>query len=163
MKNLELNKTGIIAVVVAVLLGTVAGILAQTLPEQRAQRYNLAFPDTAGGKNHHEWRLLPERDTIAGTARLVVEELLLGPVQLGAVPFVPEGTAVRSVIYRRESRTLYVDFSSHLVVGNIRGNISIEEALDLITYNINRNIPRIEEIVMTVEGQLPGVPRFDTL
>ncbi len=161
MKNLELNKLSLAASAAILLLAGVTAVLAVTLPQQRGQRYNLTFPDTAGGADHHEWRILPARDSLAERSRLVVEELLLGPVELGAVPFIPEETTLRSVVVDEKTMTLYLDFSPELVVGGSTDAVAFEEAVDLIHYNLHRNLRRLNEIVVTVEGQLPGVPRFE--
>jgi hypothetical protein len=163
MKNWELNKIGLAAASVALFLAILAAVLVLTLPSQRGDRYNMAFPDTAGGSNHHEWRVLSPEDNMDSRVRLIVEELLLGPMELGAIPFFPGGTEIRSIVVNDGNRTVYIDFSSEIIVHDQSENIGFEEVMDLLEYNLFRNFPRLEQIIVTVEGQLPGVPRFTGL
>ncbi len=160
MKNLGLNKLGTLSCIFALFFALLAGTLVLTLPSQRGQRYNLAFPDTAGGTNHHEWRVLFTENDPGGRVRSIVEELLLGPMELGAVPFFPIKTRVRSIVVHNSTKTAYIDFSSEIIVHDQTENMAFEEIVELLRYNLFRNIHRLERIVVTVEGQMPGVPRF---
>ncbi|MDA3950505.1 MAG: GerMN domain-containing protein [Spirochaeta sp.] len=163
MKNLELNKVGVFATIAGGVLFVITAVLYVVLPTQQIDRYNLAFPDTAGGDVHHEWRNLPDRTGIAAQSQLLVEEMMLGPVALGAVPFISEDTELNSVIFADAENIVYLDFSPDLIVGSLADDTPFVDVVELLTRNLTHNIRGIESIVITISGQLPDVPRFDPL
>lgn len=163
MKNLELSKIGFSALAAAAVLFVATVVLFVTLPSQRGDRYNLAFPDTAGGDVHHEWRILPERTGVAAQAKLLLGEMMLGPVTLGAIPFISEETELNSVIFTKSQKTIYIDFSADVIVGETVDDIPFVDVVDLLTRNLRHNIRGIESIVITIGGQMPDVPRFEPL
>lgn len=163
MKNLDANRIGIVFAAAFAVLLLLAAILWGFSPEQQRDRYNVTFPDTAGGSVHHEWRLLPEKETREERIELLIREVMLGPVSLGAVPVVPEDTRLQGVILDTDTDTVYLDFSRELVLNGEEEGMSYEIAIDYISRNIRHNCRHIGEIVVTVEGQIPDVPRFDEL
>jgi hypothetical protein len=160
---LELNKIGLFSAAAATALFVVALVLFLLVPAQRNDRYRLAFPDTAGGALHYEWRILPDRSGTREKARLLLEEMMLGPVSLGAVPFFPESSELQSVLYDRSDRTLYIDFDPSFVVESENGLYPFPDLTALIERNLRHNINGIDRIFVTIAGQLPGAPRFEGL
>ncbi len=160
---MELNKIGYISAAGAATVFVVAVVLFVFSPEQHNDRYNLAFPDTAGGALHHEWRILPDRDGVQERVQLLIEEMMLGPVTLGAVPFLPERSDLRSVVYDHADRTIYIDFDAAFFVETEDGRFPFVDLKHLIETNLRHNIPQIDRIIVTVAGQLPEVPRFEGL
>lgn len=163
MKNLELNKIGTVAAGGAIVTLLISIVLFLVTEAGERDRYNFAFPDTAGGSIHHEWRVLPSRHSVRDRAELIVRELLLGPVALGAVPIVPEESDIRSVIYNENTRTVFIDFTPDVILQPGAERIPFEDAVALIDRNIRHNLKMVESIVVTIDGQIPGAPRFDTL
>ncbi len=136
-----------------VLLGTI--VLWVALPPQLT-RHVLAFPDTAGGTVHHEVRFLPRRTTRVESVRLYTEEIILGPAHVGAVPFVPPETEINALFLDREGR-LYVDFSTAIMFAS-GGATAIEDIRELIEWNLTFNFRYVNEVVLTIDGQVPGFP-----
>lgn len=118
----------------------------------------LIFPDTVGGEHHVEYRLVPRRTTLEDKIDALVHELLLGPVDMGAVAFLPKTTSINSVVLH--GTTVYIDLSEEVVFGPETGQMAFEETLDLVENNLFVNFPTLREIVVTIAGNLPGVAPF---
>ena len=160
---MELNKVGVAASVAATVVFIFTVVLYFTAPGQQRREYVVSFPDTAGGAPHHERRILPQREDATARVETVVRELMLGPIALGAVPFIAEDARLNSVVVDDETATAYIDFSADILFGMQMEEFPFDEVEVMVKHNIARNVRRIDEIVVTVEGQLPGVPRFEGL
>jgi hypothetical protein len=161
---LEVTKIGIAGAIVTAVVVTLSVIVWSFLPTQQRDRYNVAFPDTAGGAVHHEWRTLPERRTTRDRVELVVRELMLGPSSLGAIPVIPEGTRLNSVVYDGETRTVFIDFSNELILDDGENRtVTYDQALDFVTRNVYHNIRSVDVVSVTINGQVPEAPRFEEL
>jgi len=160
---LELNKIVYFSATIAAALFVVALTLFLLSPDQRDDRYSLAFPDTAGGALHNEWRILPNRSGARERIHMLLEEMMLGPVSLGAVPFLPETSELQSVLYDRSDRTVYIDFDPSFVVQSENGLFPFADLTALIERNLRHNVTGIDRIIVTIDGQLPGAPRFEGL
>lgn len=124
----------------------------------------MAFPDTAGGANHHEWRVLPERKTTRDRVELVVREVMLGPISLGAIPVLPEEIDLNSVVYDEESKTAYIDFSNELILDDGENRaVTYDLALDFVAQNVYHNCRNVDVVSVTINGQVPEAPRFEEL
>ena len=139
------------------LAGTV--IVLQVHPPER-QRRAFWFPDSTRTTMNAEFRFVPRRETTADQIFLYVGELALGPARMGSVPFLPRSVMLKSVVFDGQDR-LYIDFSASLAVRLEEGESSLEDITDATTRNVRHNFPFLREIVYTIGGQLPNVPRFD--
>jgi hypothetical protein len=118
------------------------------------------FPDTVGGDIHAEWRSVPARSDLNEQIALYIEEVILGPSSLGAIPYIPENTRVRRTIVEPESRTVFVDFDREVMFGSIRDEISFDDVQSLLTRSLLHNFRQIDSVVLTIEGQVPNSGRF---
>lgn len=145
---------------IIVLVGGLAlvTLLYITIPSTRQHRL-IWFPDTAGAGFHAEWRTVPYRGERTAEISLYVEEMILGPVELGAIRIVPRGTEAKSIILS-DDQTLYLDFNRGILMDDSDATASLEDRLAILTRNIHHNFRFVHAIVVTIEGQLPNQPRF---
>ncbi len=122
--------------------------------EKGRTQYVLFFPlDSMKGKNAEIRNIYRASD---GSHRmdLFVRELLLGPEVLQMNPFIPPGTKLKASIIKGD--TLYLDFNKDFIKDIPGTPVNYEEKNNYIRENIRFNFPQIKEIVITVEGQIPG-------
>lgn len=93
---------------------------------------------------------------------MYLEDMILGPVELGAIRIVPRNTTVNAVILSDDG-TLYVDFDRHILMDDNDSAGSIDDRIAIISRNIAHNFRFVRSIVVTIEGQLPNEPRFARL
>ena len=116
----------------------------------------LVFPENRGDAYGMERRSVPARRDPAGKIEMLLDELFLGPVTLDLGDTVPAGTRVRSVVV--SGRTAYVDLSKGIIAADDKYPISFDDALANLKANILGNVPRVDAVVFTVEGQVPHSP-----
>jgi hypothetical protein len=156
-----LNKRYLIAPVALLVVFVLSLALFLFVPQQ-LQRRVLYFPDTAGGARHAEWHAIPFREERADQVRLLVRELQLGPAGIGAVPFLSQYAAIRSVIVR-DRNYLYIDFDSQIMFDQRYEELNFSVISSLLEQNLMRNFPWIDSVVFLIEGQLPDTPTFDEI
>lgn len=142
------------------------GLLLVTLlhtmfPTERHRRL-VWFPDTTGAGLHAEWRTVPAREDVTAQIAMYLEEMVLGPVELGAIRIVPRGTEMRAVILA-EDGTLYIDFDGTILMDDADATGSIDERIAVLSRNILHNFRFVRGIIVTIEGQVPNQPRFARL
>ena len=116
--------------------------------------YVMFFPlDSQSGKNA-EIRMVHRHREENFRIKRFISELILGPVELKLNPFIPAGTKLNSMI--RSDQTLYLDFNRHFIDESARIPLNYEEKMRFLEENIYFNFSSIKEIVITVEGQVPG-------
>lgn len=156
--KLRAHPVGTTSLAVLIVGALLVAVLAVLFPSQ-SQRRLLRFPDVAGAALHAEWRELPYRASHEEQLELFVEELILGPIQLGAVPVIPRDTTVRGVVISDDG-TAYIDLSREFMFSGTDTIGTIGDRMDLIARNIKHNFRYIGSIIITIEGQLPNEPRF---
>lgn len=112
----------------------------------------LFFPEDGTGHTAGERRRLPRRDGDENSIQLLVEELILGPVELSLNPLLPKHTSVRTCMLR--DRIVYLDLSPELVVAGSETGLSVEESLHGIERTIRFNYPRVEDIIFFIDGEM---------
>lgn len=143
------------AILAALLVSLVAYLVAPPELERRV----LFFPDTAGGERHAEWHHVPRRSEPVDQMRLFIEELQLGPVELGSVPFIPETAEIRSIVLR-DSNVLYVDFSPSIMFDEQDSERNFADLERLLTENVQHNFRNLQDTVVLIGGQVPDAPSF---
>lgn len=141
---------------VAVLGVTV--IMPLVRPPER-QRRVFWFPDTTRTALNAELRFVPYRGDRRNEIDLYLRELLLGPSRMGSVPFLSRDVKFASIILSDDDR-LFIDFSPNLIVREDETEFSLDDVTDTISKNVMHNFPFLREIVFTIGGQIPNVPRF---
>jgi hypothetical protein len=127
---------------------TLACWLFRPVPTRNAV---LFFPRAGSTRLCGESRpVLPGRAGLEESARIMVEELLLGPADIRFSPALPRGTRVTETLYRRGR--LYVDLSEDAVFAV---NPSLTEGLSAVRKTLRYNFPTLRSVVLTVEGREP--------
>jgi hypothetical protein len=115
----------------------------------------LFYPHQGSKELVSESRDLPAHHDLEEDIRALVEEEILGPVSHDAALLFPRDVEVQSILVR--GRTLFIDFSGQLALAGDRLNLRGAEAISALRRAITFNFPRIAELTVTIEGQ---VPRF---
>ena len=120
--------------------------------------YVMFFPLDSQSGGNAEIRTIHRHRTENIRMERFISELILGPVELELNPFIPEGTKLNTLIH--SDQTLYLDFNRHFIDESARIALNYNERMDYLNRNIHFNFPGIKEIVITVEGQVPGAEFF---
>ena len=118
-------------------------------PEPSVQRV-LFFPDETTGVWRGEFRELPKQADREADVENLVLELILGPTSLRYGRTLPRGTAIRSLLLRKN--VLYLDLSEHILDPVPAMLVGFDELLDGLEKTIRFNHPRIDEICIFVDG-----------
>ena len=116
--------------------------------------------DDGGGMDAERRPVVYSRD-LRRRVEVFLDEWSFGPLTLEyAGPFTT-GRPYRSLIL--DGRVLHVDIRHEALEEPGSGRFrDPAELAELLSRNISRNFPRIEEVVLTVDGQEPGAPVFPT-
>jgi len=132
------------------LLLSLAGWLLRPVPTRAAV---LFFPRASDLRLQGEpRRVLPGGQGLEDAARVLVEELLLGPGDSRLTGALPRGTRVTETLYRRGR--LYVDLSEDAVFAQTP---SLNLGLLAVRRTLRYNFPTLGPIILTVGGREPGV------
>jgi len=153
-----LNKRNYVAPALFAATLLVSLILYTVAPPELERRL-LFFPDTAGGERHAERHYVPRRSAQVDQIQIFIEELQLGPVQLGSVPFIPDTAELRSLVLDEEG-VLYIDFTPNIMFDEQDSERNFSDLEELLTENLHHNFPSLESSVVLVGGQVPDAPSF---
>lgn len=116
----------------------------------------LFFPRASDGRLEGEPRpVLPGGAGLEEGARVVMEELLLGPGDSGRIGALPRGTRLREILYRKGR--IYVDLSEEALFAD---NPPLETGLRAVRRTLRYNFPSLGSVVVTVDGREPEVKGF---
>jgi hypothetical protein len=115
-------------------------------------RYYLEFPNAISGKMIGEVRYAPFHFSLEKSALSLCREILVGPANYLSSDLLSKDTRIRSVLVR--GRTLYVDLSSDLVLGEPSGG-SFRDSLEIFRKTIKKNLPGLGNVILTVDGFVP--------
>ena len=118
----------------------------------------LFFPLDNGNGFNGEERLIRRYTDKAERMEHTINELLLGPSELELENIVPLGTKLKSLIL--SDKTVYLDFSKDFFEDFKGYSLPFQERLEYVEKNMFFNFPFLEEVVITIEGQLPLSPYY---
>ncbi len=116
----------------------------------------LFFPQHSGGALAGEARSLVRQKSIEKDLELVVEELILGPADIRHSGVLPRNTRVRSALVRRGAA--YLDLSPDAIFLGGEVKMSFQEVLETVKKTVMFNFPGLENLIVTIDGQVPGEP-----
>ena len=116
------------------------------------------FPEHSGGRIAGEARTVVKQDSIEGDIELLVEEIILGPADIRHAGVLPRNTKVRSVVVREGAA--YLDLSSDAIFLGEEVKMSFDEAVATVKKAVLFNSRRLRNVMITVDGQLPGEPLY---
>ncbi len=149
----------IIKYVPLILMGIffIAGIVFLNLGFGRLDQV-LFFPLDNGNGFNGEERLIRRYTGKVERMKHTINELLLGPSELELENIVPLGTKLQSLIL--SDRTVYLDFSKDFFEDFKGYSLPFQERLEYVERNMFFNYPFLDEVVITIEGQLPLNPYY---
>ena len=131
---------------------------------RRASRV-LFFPESSFGRSFNERRgeqvdrlfaevrRLPLRGSTEEDIRLLVEDLMLGPVDPMHVRLVPKETRLIGLICKRGA--LYVNLSAGVLADDVESELPLQRKLQGVANAILFNFPSLRRVHLFIEGQVP--------
>jgi hypothetical protein len=151
---LRMRLRGKPAILGLVFLGVLAfSLLFFLLLDNQGAARILYFPASAGRRMVAEERLLPRHWSLERDVTELAEGLLLGPTRHDALRIFPRGATVLSALVH--GRTLYLDLSPRVLGEDPEVPLRGEEAFTAMARSIRFNFPRVREIVISIDGQIP--------
>jgi hypothetical protein len=131
--------------------------LYAVFPPARARRV-LFFPGAATSRLSGEVRYLRDTPNRETDIEELLEEYLLGPVNVHFLRVLPKATEIRALLYR--GGVLYLDFNSAILFEEPEVPLDTGSIVEAVKKTLSFNFPYIQDIVVTVDGQLPRTPHF---
>jgi len=116
----------------------------------------LYFPREHGKGSVAESRFLTRRTTLEGNITELVNGVLLGPARHDAARAFPRGATVRAAMIH--GHTLYLDLTARVLAQDPDVPLGVGEAFDILMQSIRFNFPRVRDIVVYLDGQVPSLP-----
>lgn len=129
-------------------------------PPERIAR-TLFFPGTTEVTLTGERRLLPRVVSRERAMELVVEDLILGPALITHGRALPRETRMQSLILSED--TVYIDLSPEVLFHSEEVRIDLRGGLAAVEKSLRYNFRRVEEVVLTINGQVPFYPPHEEL
>ena len=114
----------------------------------------LFFPEASTGRLVGERRFLPPRTGLTPQIELYVQELILGPANPLLTRIVSREVRLRSVIAR--DGQVYVNLSRQIIERQPDAPLSFDQSLQTIANGILYNFPKVRDLYLLVDGQIPG-------
>jgi spore germination protein GerM len=154
LSRIHLGRRALIAgsALVAVLL---VSLFFFFLVGYKREKRVLFFPREGSAALAAEERFLPNHRDLEVDLRKLIEEVILGPAGHDEVRLIPREVTVRSLSV--QNHVLYLDLSADIVTAGHEYPLHGDEALEALKKTILFNFPKVREVAVTVDGQ---VPRF---
>jgi hypothetical protein len=153
----RMRMRGIPAILGIVFLGTlVVSLLLFLVAGNRMTRRVLSFPGVDGRRMVAEERLVPRHRTLEANITELAEGVLLGPSGANAARLFPRGARVVSALV--SGRTLFLDLSPLVLLGDLEVPLKSEAALAALDRTLRFNFPRLREVDFYIGGQKPAFP-----
>jgi hypothetical protein len=116
------------------------------------------FPEPAYGDVTGEPRRVYRQETLEKNVLFLVREMVLGPMDIRHTNMFPRNTRIRSVFVR--GAAAYLDFSPDIIFLGSEVKMSFDELLAAIRKTVLFNFRQLSDVIITVEGQLPGAAPY---
>ena len=126
-------------------------------PPERVAR-TLFFPGATRTDLSGERRLIPRVSSSERAVRLVVQEMLLGPASIAHGRVLPREATVNSVML--QDRVVYLDLNRDPILAHSDVDGLVETGLEAIRKSVLFNFRSIDEVVITIDGNVPFVPAY---
>ena len=114
------------------------------------------FPDHKSSNPIGETRKIPRIPfDKEKNMEIFVKELLLGPVSMNLDPLFSAGTKLEKILYR--DKTVYLDLNFMALLPDKRAIHDFGGSIILVEKNIKFNFPHVENVVVTILGQIPEI------
>ena len=101
-----------------------------------------------------EHRLIAEKHDLELNVELLIKDELLGPSLLVRDSVFPKGTRLNHVLLR--DNILYADLSIEAMFPSAHSGINFKDSIQILEKTISFNFPKIENIVVTIDGSIPN-------
>ncbi len=151
---LQARVRGRAAIAGAVFLGAAALslLLFLLLGNGKVSRV-LFFPDHLGTRLVAEQRAVPRHRSFEEGVREVVDGALLGPMRPDLARLFPRGVSVQGLVVREG--TLFLDLSPAAALPDPETPLEGAAALEGLARSLRVNFPRLRELSVTIDGQVP--------
>ena len=154
---LSLRLRGKAAIAGYVILGSLlVSLLAFLLAGNARVERILYFPRDHGSGFVAEPRFLTRQRGLEGNITELVNSTLLGPSRPDAARLFPRGATVRAAMLR--GHTLYLDLTSRILDTDPEVPLPVPSAVNVLGKSIRLNFPRVREIDLYIDGQVPNFP-----
>ena len=116
------------------------------------------FPEPTRKGLSGEPRRFYRQETLEGNVRLLVREMLLGPMDIRHTNIFPPNTSLKSVFVR--DGAAYLDFSPDILFLDTHARLSFDELLAAVRQTVLFNYRQFADVIITINGQMPGYPSF---
>ncbi len=117
------------------------------------QQFVLFFPGAVRTEITGEPRAVPRYGSRETRIQRVVDEILLGPLSVEKGRVFPQGASVQSIMFR--SNRLYIDFAQSHLNQQQDTILTYAESEAALRRSLQYNFPFIQEIIITIDGQVP--------
>lgn len=135
----------------------VAVVFFLVRPPERIAR-TLYFPGTTATELSGERRLVPRTAARERALELLVQEVLLGPATISHSRALPRATRVDSLILSGD--VVYVDLNEAAMLESPEVRVDVATGLSAIRETILYNDRSLEDVVVTIAGNVPFAPAF---
>ena len=155
--SLSVNKNILASVGAFFLVFLIA--LAVFLVEGRTRINSIIFfPEPTLSGLTGEPRRLYRQNTLEENVRLLVREMILGPMDIRHTKIFPPNTRIRSVFVRGDA--VYLDFSPDIIFLDSQMRLSFDELVSAIRHTVLYNFRALSDVIITVDGQVPGAASY---
>lgn len=129
-----------------------------TLHADNSERV-LFFPGNISDDISGERRVVTNFRELERDMEALAEEVILGPTSLYRSRVLPKDTAIR--VFMLRENVLYVDLSRDALFGDESIRLDFVQSASVLRRSLEFNFRSLEDVVITVEGQLPNEPYFE--
>ena len=101
-----------------------------------------------------EHRLIAEKHDLELNVELLIKDELLGPSLLVRDSVFPKGTRLNHILFRDD--ILYADLSIEAMFPSAHSGLNFKDSIQILEKTISFNFPKIENIVVTIDGSIPN-------
>jgi hypothetical protein len=127
------------------------------MPPERVAR-TLFFPGATEAELSGERRLVPRVRDQEKAARLLADEMMLGPTRITLSRVFPRGTRVESLLLR--NGVVYVDLNERAMIQSGEMRVDVRTGLAALRRTLLFNLRQLDEVVITINGNVPFAPAF---
>lgn len=151
------DKSLFIATIMLVATFVISLVFYLALHADNSERV-LFFPGNISDEISGERRVLTNFPELERDMEVLAEDIILGPTSLYRSRVLAKDTAIQ--VFMLRDNVLYVDLSRDALFGDESVRLDFNESAAVLRRSLQFNFRSLEEVVITVEGQLPYQPYF---
>jgi hypothetical protein len=152
------DKALFIAAIMLVAAFVISLVFYLTLHADNAERV-LFFPGNISDDISGERRVVTNFPELERDMEVLTEEVILGPTSLYRSRVLPKDTGIR--VFMLRDNVLYVDLSREALRADDSVRLDFVDSAAVLQRSLHFNFRSLEDVVITVEGQLPNEPYFE--